>query len=175
MSRPSFVFSRLALGLAALATLGAGTSARAGALELCIHSCVEDYYPFHDPCVAGCILNWIVFGVSGVDDDNGVLKLAATTAGRSNVQIGAGARSSTGQSTLDPDVSTVRFEYIPLTDYLNGRTNWSAIGSGVPSSVIGGWQVSWNASTLSSGDYLVRATFYEQRESNEAFLALQVP
>lgn len=164
---------RLAVGLAALAMLGAAAPARADALEICIAGCVKDYYPFHHTCVLGCALNDLVFGVSGVYDDGEVFQLSANRSERSSVVLAAASYDSSGR--LDPDVYEVGVDYLSLDAYTSGSARWTDIGSGVLSSRSESWEVGWDASRVPSGEYVVRATFYALDGFREAFLAVRVP
>ena len=180
---------KLMRGLAAAFLLTAAifasqpTPAQATPWEECVKSCVADYYPFHLPCVGGCTLMDIVFGVAGGGGGGlepsrpGMLGAKASSRTAVELQVGSFDEDS-GTLRGDSRALAVVYSYASLAD-LEGRdydgASWREIGEATEPSRSALWPLIWDASGLKSGHYLLRAEFIQADGSKFAITTVEVP
>ena len=170
--------------LAAAIFVSQPAPAQATPWEECVKSCVADYYPFHLPCVGGCTLMDIVFGVAGGGDDGGLEPsrpgmLGAKASSRTAIELQVGSfDEDSGTLRGDSRALAVVYSYASLAN-LEGRdyddASWREIGEATEPSRSDLWPLIWDASGLKSGHYLLRAEFIQADGSKFAITTVEVP
>lgn len=164
-------------------------------LACCIYRCNVDFpWPLNHTCSFGCGLNDIVFGnhsdpvglspafaktVAFEGPSGTSLVLAPRPEDRKQVLLEAGSYA-TDTDGFEPDSRIVEVELSIVSsddyvsDYEDG-VSWEILGRATWNTASSTWQLVWDASDLSSGDYLMQAEFKDGSASRYAMIPVHVP